>query len=194
MDEQALSVRDAIISRRSIKSFNGQPVEQSEIADILEDAIWAPNHGNRNPWRFVLAAEGNYQDFLEVLRDFGVPKWKELSDDTLEKQMSKYTKASAAMFVIVPEDARQKQRLEDFAAASTMIQNVQLLAWDKGIGTCWKTPGFLDDPKFREALGVDAGERIISMFQFGHFDELPKAKPRTPIEDVVTYWQVATPE
>ncbi|REB05978.1 nitroreductase [Sporosarcina sp. BI001-red] len=189
MDEQALSVRDAIISRRSIKSFNGQPVEQSEIDDILEDAIWAPNHGNRNPWRFVLAAEDNYEQFLDVLREFGVPKWKELSDETLEKQMSKFTSASAALFVIVPEDARQKQRLEDFAAASTMIQNIQLLAWDKGIGTCWKTPGFLDDPKFRDVLGVEPGERIISMLQFGHFDDLPKIKPRTPIEDKVTYWQ-----
>lgn len=194
MDEQALSVRDAIISRRSIKSFNGQPVEQSEIDDILEDAIWAPNHGNRNPWRFVLAAEDNYEQFLDVLREFGIPKWKELSDETLDKQMSKFTSASAAMFVIVPEDARQKQRLEDFAAASTMIQNIQLLAWDKGIGTCWKTPGFIDDPKFRVAIGVQPGERIISMLQFGHFDELPKTKPRTPVEDIVTYWQAEPTE
>ena len=189
MDEQALSVRDAIISRRSIKSFNGQPVEQSEIAEILEDAIWAPNHGNRNPWRFVLAAEDKYEQFLDVLREFGIPKWKELDEETLSKQMSKFTKASAALFVIVPEDARQKQRLEDFAAASSLIQNIQLLAWDKGIGTCWKTPGFIDDPKFRTALNIQPGERIISMLQFGHFDELPKAKPRTPIEELVTYWQ-----
>ncbi|WJY26598.1 MULTISPECIES: nitroreductase family protein [Sporosarcina] len=194
MDEQALSVRDAITSRRSIKNFNGQPVEQSEITDILEDAVWAPNHGNRNPWRFVLAAEDTYERFLDVLREFGVPKWKELDDETLDKQMSKFSKASAALFVIVPEDARQKQRHEDFAAASTLIQNVQLLAWDKGIGTCWKTPGFLDDPKFRERLGVQRGERIISMLQFGHFDELPKAKPRTPVEDLVTYWQENTAE
>lgn len=189
MDEQALSVRDAIISRRSIKSFNGQPIEQSDIADILEDAIWAPNHGNRNPWRFVLAAEENYQQFLNVLRDFAIPKWKELDDETLTRQMSKFTKASAALFVIVPEDPRQKQRLEDFAAASSLIQNIQLLTWDKGMGTCWKTPGFIEDPKFRAVLNVKPGERIISMLQFGHFDEMPKAKARKPVEELVTYWQ-----
>lgn len=37
--------------------------------------------------------------------------------------------------MIVPEDPRQKERLEDYAAASSFLQNMQLLAWDKGIGS-----------------------------------------------------------
>ena len=90
------------------------------------------------------------------------------------------------MFVIVPEDVRQKERLEDYAAASSMLQNMQLLAWDKGIGSCWKTPAFLDNPKFREALKVRAGERVIAMLQVGYFDELPKAKERKKAADLVT--------
>jgi len=102
--------------------------------------------------------------------------------------MKKFTGPGAVTFVIVPEDARQKERLEDYAAASMFIQNVQLLAWDKGIGTCWKTPGFLDNPKFREELGVKPGERIISMLQFGYFDEIPKAGKRKPLDEIVTYY------
>lgn len=188
MNEQALSVRRAIISRRSIKNFNGQPVDLEDLNDILKDALWAPNHGNRNPWRFVVAAEQGYEKMLEVLRDFAIPKWQELSEETLEKQMKKFTGPTAAVFVIVPEDARQKERLEDFAAASALLQNTMLLAWDKGIGSCWKTPGFLDNPKFREVLGAKQGERIISMLQLGYFDEEPKARPRTPIEEVITYF------
>ncbi|MBY0221206.1 nitroreductase [Mammaliicoccus sciuri] len=188
MNEQALSVREAIISRRSIKSFNGQPIEPEIIPEIIEDAVWAPNHGNRNPWRLVVAAGEQYEQILDVLKEFGVANWKQLSDEDLEKQMKKFTSASAAVFVIVPEDARQKERLEDYAAASMLIQNIQLLAWDKGIGTCWKTPGFLDNPKFRERLGIHPGERIISMLQFGYFDAAPKANPRKPVEEIITYF------
>jgi len=188
MNEQSLSVRNAIVKRRSIKNFNGQPVELENIAEILEDATWAPNHGNRNPWRFVVAAEKGYTDFLNVLREFGIPKWKDLSEEDLEKQMKKFTGPSAAILVIVPEDVRQKERLEDFAAASIFIQNMMLLAWDKGIGTCWKTPGFLDNPKFRKELGVKPGERVISMLQFGYFDDIPKSRPRTPLDEIVTYY------
>ncbi|QTD40666.1 nitroreductase [Sporosarcina sp. Te-1] len=188
MNEQALSVRDAIVNRRSIKNFNGQPVDVDDILAVLEDARWAPNHGNRNPWRVIVAADQEYGKLQEVLKEYGVPKWKELSDEDLEKQMKKFTTPGAVVFVIVPEDVRQKERLEDFAAASTFIQNVMLLAWDKGIGTCWKTPPFLDNPKFREDLGVKPEERIISMLQFGYFDDIPKNRVRKPLEEFVTFF------
>lgn len=186
MNEEILSIRESIIQRRSIKIFNGQPVDREDLMRIIDDAVWAPNHGNRQPWRLVVACGKELFNLHHLLRDIAVPKWQELSTENLEKQMKKFTLAGGYVFVITPEDARQKERLEDFAAASIFIQNIQLLAWDKGIGACWKTPAFLDVPKFREALGVKSGERIISMLQVGYFDELPKAQERKSAEEIVT--------
>jgi len=188
MNGQSLSVRDAILQRRSIKNFNGQPVERDVLMSVLEDAKWAPNHGNREPWRIVAACDKELEELHPVLRDFGVAKWRDLSEDELTKQMKKFTSAGAYAFVVVKEDVRQKERLEDYAATSSYIQNAQLLAWDLGIGACWKTPPFIDAPKFREALGINQGERIISMLQFGYYDEMPKAKPRKAVEDFVTFF------
>lgn len=188
MNEQALSVREAIIGRRSVKNFNGQPVDLENILSVLEDARWAPTHGLRNPWRFIVAANQEYVKFQDVLKEYGVPKWKELSEEDLEKQMKKFRAPGAVVFVVVQEDVRQKERLEDYAAASALIQNAMLLAWDQGIGTCWKTPPFIDNPKFREELGVKPGERIMSMLQFGYYDDIPKNRVRTPLEDIVTFY------
>lgn len=188
MNEQSLSVRDAILQRRSVKVFNGQPVERDTLMTVLEDAKWAPNHGNREPWRLVVACGRELTELHTVLREFGVAKWKDLSEDDLAKQMKKFVTPGAYAFVIVSEDVRQKERLEDYAAVSSYIQNAQLLAWDLGIGACWKTPPFIDAPKFREALGVKKAERIISMLQFGYFDEMPKAKPRKSVEEFVTFF------
>ena len=188
MNAQSLSVRDAILQRRSVKNFNGQPVERDTLMTVLDDAKWAPNHGNREPWRLVVGCGDELSELHAVLREFGVAKWKDLSEDDLAKQMKKFVSVGAYVFVIVSEDVRQKERLEDYAAASSYIQNAQLLAWDLGIGSCWKTPPFLDAPKFREALGVKKAERIISMLQFGYFDEMPKAKPRKSVEEFVTFF------
>ncbi|HWL12724.1 MAG TPA: nitroreductase [Ureibacillus sp.] len=185
---QSLSVREAIIGRRSIKKFNGQPVDREVLMSIIDDATWAPNHKNREPWRLVVACGEEMFDLHRLLRDTAIPRWKELSEDALEKQMQKFTSPGAYAFVIVPEDMRQKQRLEDFAAASILIQNIQLIAWDYGIGACWKTPDFLDDPEFRNALGVKPGERIISLLQLGYFDDIPKAVERKKSEDIVTFF------
>ncbi|WP_144512097.1 nitroreductase [Bacillus sp. FJAT-22090] len=186
MMQNSLTIRDAIIQRRSIKAFNGQPVEKETLLSVMTDAVWAPNHQNRQPWRFVVACGKELVDLYEVLKEFAIPKWKELTEEELEKQMKKFTNPGAYVFVIVPEDARQKERLEDYAAASMLIQNIQLLAWDRGIGSCWKTPGYLDNPKFREALGIKQGERIISMLQVGYFDEMPKPKERKSIDQLIT--------
>lgn len=188
MNEQSLSIRDAILQRRSIKNFNGQPVERETLISVLDDAKWAPNHGNREPWRLVVACGKELTELHELLREFGVPKWKELSEEDLVKNMKKFTSPGGYAFVIVPEDARQKERLEDYAAASAYIQNAQLLAWDLGIGSCWKTPPFIDAPKFRQAMGAKPGERIISMLQFGYFDEMPKAKQRKDSEEFITFF------
>lgn len=181
-----LSVKQAILERRSIKKFNGQPVEKQAVLEILDDAKWAPNHGNRQPWRLVVAAGDKLPQVHELLRDLAIPKWQELSEETLAAQMQKFTLAGAYAFVLVTEDMRQKERLEDYAAASCYLQNAQLLAWEQGIGTCWKTPGFLDNPKFREALNAQSNERVIAMLQFGHFDEATQAKPRKDVADFVT--------
>ncbi|MEK4228166.1 nitroreductase family protein [Solibacillus sp. FSL H8-0538] len=186
MNEQSLSVRDAVIQRRSIKKFNGQPVDREDLLKIIDDAVWAPNHGNREPWRLVVAGGEELEKVFVLLRDLAVPKWQELSTEALAAQMQKFTLAGGYAFMIVPEDPRQKERLEDYAAASSFLQNMQLLAWDKGIGSCWKTPGFLDAPKFREALNVQPGERVIAMLQVGYFDELPKGKQRKTSTDIVT--------
>lgn len=187
--EQSLTVRDAIIQRRSIKLFNGQPVDREMLLSILDDAVWAPNHQLRQPWRFIVACGKELDDLYSVLKEFAIPKWNELSEEDLEKQMKKFTTPGGYVFVVVPEDARQKERLEDYAAASMLVQNVQLLAWDRGIGSCWKTPGYLDNPLFRKALGIQPGERIISMLQVGYFDEMPKPRDRKGVEDLVTIFE-----
>ena len=186
---QSLTVRDAIIQRRSIKLFNGQPVDREMLLSILDDAVWAPNHQLRQPWRFIVACGKELDDLYSVLKEFAIPKWNELSEEDLEKQMKKFTTPGGYVFVVVPEDARQKERLEDYAAASMLVQNVQLLAWDRGIGSCWKTPGYLDNPLFRKALGIQPGERIISMLQVGYFDEMPKPRERKGVEDLVTIFE-----
>lgn len=187
--EQSLTVRDAIIQRRSIKLFNGQPVEREALLSIMDDAVWAPNHQLRQPWRFIVACGKELDDLYSVLKEFALPKWKELSEEDLEKQMKKFTNPGGYVFVVVPEDARQKERLEDYAAASMLVQNIQLLAWDRGIGSCWKTPGYLDNPLFRKALGIQPGERIISMLQVGYFDEMPKPKERKGVEELITIFE-----
>lgn len=184
-----MNVREAIESRRSIKKFNGQPVTKEQLLEIVQAGTWAPNHGTREPWRLVGAAGDKMDRIVDAIKEVAVPKWRDMSEEELNAALAKFKSPGAVLFVIVPEDPRQKERLEDYGAVSAMIQNMQLAAWEMGIGTCWKTPPFIDHPKFRSTLEVKPGERIISMLQIGHFDEAPKAKERKSPEEIVTFFE-----
>lgn len=184
-----MNVREAIESRRSIKKFNGQPVTKDQLKEIVAAGTWAPNHGTREPWRLVGAAGDNMERIVEAIKEVAVPKWRDMSEEELQVALAKFKQPGAVLFVVVPEDARQKERLEDYSAVSAMIQNMQLAAWEMGIGSCWKTPPFIDAPKFRTQLGIKPGERIISMLQIGHFDEAPKAKQRKSVEDILEFFE-----
>lgn len=48
-----MSVAKTIRDRRSIRTFNRTPVSRELVFQLLNDAVWAPNHGLREPWRFV---------------------------------------------------------------------------------------------------------------------------------------------
>lgn len=50
---QQNSVAEIIKERRSIKLFKKDPLPQGLLEELLNVAVWAPNHGVREPWRFI---------------------------------------------------------------------------------------------------------------------------------------------
>lgn len=57
-----------------------------------------------------------------------------------------------------------------FSAASALIQNLQLLAWEREIGVVWKTNEYNWSTKFRKAAGVKPGEKVVGTLHMGYFD------------------------
>lgn len=53
-----MNVSEAVASRRSIRRFEKQPIDNALLAELLEKAARAPSGGNLQPWRiFVITAE-----------------------------------------------------------------------------------------------------------------------------------------
>jgi nitroreductase len=100
-----------------------------------------------------------------------------------EQRRRLLSEPAAFLIVVMTEDPRQKQNDENFAAVSALIQNFQLLAWEKGLGVVWKTNPFIYEPQVRELLGVRSGERIVGILHLGYFDQIPPARERTPAEE-----------
>ncbi|MFC4735977.1 nitroreductase [Bacillus daqingensis] len=175
-------LQKAIRERRSIKTgYTDEPVEKTLVMDLLRDAVWAPNHGLREPWRFVYVSAEEKEAFVEGLLGHYAKREH-------ENRRKLFMEPAAYLIVIMKEDPRQKQQDENMGAIGSMIQNFQLLAAERQLGTVWKTNPHIYEPDVRGMLGVKAGERIAGFLHLGYYEEKnkPKRKEPTPPEELTT--------
>ncbi|KMK75302.1 nitroreductase family protein [Alkalihalobacillus pseudalcaliphilus] len=180
VNDKVSSLSTLIRERRSIRDFKSDPIPTEEVISLLNDAVYAPNHGKREPWRFIIFEGEGKKTFADAVIQTYTTEQKEKKADNMMKY---YQDIPLHLLVVMPEDPRQKKWEEDMCATSAMVQNFQLLAWEKGMGVCWKTNAYNLDPSFREAVGVKPGEKIVATLHIGYYDIVPKAKKRTMVED-----------
>jgi nitroreductase len=49
-----MDVTTAVMTRRSIRQFTDQPVDDAVLRELVEKASWAPSGGNLQPWRIYV--------------------------------------------------------------------------------------------------------------------------------------------
>ncbi|MCR6106080.1 nitroreductase [Salipaludibacillus agaradhaerens] len=172
-----------IRERRTIRDFKPDAVALEDIKRLLNDAVWAPNHGFREPWRFILFHGEGRKVFAEAVSEGSTPEQREKYG---KKMYDYYMLIPIHIVVVMDEDPRQKQWEEDFAATAALIQNFQLLAWEEGLGVVWKTNNYSWHPNFRERIGVLPGEKVVGTLHVGYIKTTPKAKARTEAEKKLT--------
>ncbi|MCL6605511.1 MAG: nitroreductase [Paenibacillus sp.] len=182
-------IAETIRERRTIRDFNGEPMSQETVIELLNDAVWAPFHSASEPWRFVLFMGEGRRTFAEAVAQ---TYSKEVVDLHGERVMHQYCHLMQAhLLVVIEADPRQKQFEDAFSATAALIQNLQLIAWERKIGVVWKTNDYNWNPKFLNTVGVKPDERVVGTLHLGYFDEdkVPRPKDRTPVEEMLTVCQ-----
>jgi len=166
-----------IRGRRSVKKgYNDKKVTEKLVRSLLEDAIWAPNHKMRQPWRFIFVDKTELPIFAKKI----AATYPEERRDNREN----YLNEPNAILVVIMQEEESKKDLEDnFGATASLIQNFSLLAWEKRLGVVWKTNPHIYDPNVKEMLDVAADERIVGFLHLGYFDKAPVKKERLPLDE-----------
>ncbi|MEK5237639.1 nitroreductase [Paenibacillus sp. FSL L8-0470] len=178
------SIAEVIKERRSIKQFKSEPLPAGLLEELLDIAVWAPNHGLRQPWRFI-AFQGEGAEFLGDAA-YSFLKRGAADPEFAAKRKEYLSSVPLTVVVVIPEDPRQREWDEDFAAASALVQNFQLAAWERGVGTIWKTDPYIYAPEFRSKIGVKPGEKVIAMIHAGYPEIIPASRPRKEAAQLLT--------
>ncbi len=166
---------ETILTRRSIRRFERQPVSRDQLEKLLEAARWAPSAGNLQPWVFVAVTAADVKAALAAAA-YG-------------QRFVAEAPAVIGVAAAPPEDSPYGRRgrelycLQDTAAA---VQNVLLAAHAMGLGACWV--GAFDDAAVARALDLGSGERPVALVPVG----VPAQKGhsnRRPLSAVVRWME-----
>lgn len=186
----ASSVLDLIKSRRTVRSFDGQPVPDAVLSDLIDAARWAPNHRMTEPWRFYVLRKGGERrrqvaDLAYEWTLANVPNQRQ-AQSSAEAARQELLDAPALIYVYSLNGDSAEIAEENYSATSCAVQNLMLAAHAHGLGVGWSTGKPTRHDRLGEALGVEPGSRIVGCLYIGYPSSVPASK-RQEISQV-TRW------
>jgi nitroreductase len=179
MENAGIDLFEAMSTLRAVRRLRKDPVPDDLLRKVLTAATWAPNGGNRQPWRFIVVRDPATKT---VLRDLYLPHWTtyenahrpaiaKLSDAERPRVERMYATArhlaehlhEAPIIVVVcvhiPDLAITDANLGRPSVVGggsiyPAVQNLLLACRAFGLGTTLTTLLCLEEPKVRERLAI----------------------------------------
>ncbi|MCB9170832.1 MAG: nitroreductase [Flavobacteriales bacterium] len=192
--KHSVSELTAVIrDRRTIypKDMTDRVVQRDLVEQLLGNAIWAPNHGMTQPWRFKVflgEARRRLADFLgdEYRRTTPPEKFLQRKFDNMTQRP---LQASVVIALGLARDpnGRISERDEQFAVACA-VQNMHLSCTAHGLGGFWSTGAAMTGNGMRDMLGLGPEDQCLGLFFIGYpAIEWPKGY-RKPLPEVVEWF------
>jgi len=166
-----MDVFDAIGARRSIRNYKPDPVEPDDLERILEAGRLAPSASNRQEWRFVVVTDGETR--------------RALSEAANGQGFVAEAPVVLACCAETDEQTMPCGQLRYPIDLAIAIENMVLAAWELGLGTCWV--GAFSEGEVKKILGVPDDIRVVQLLALGRPAEVPEARPRKPLDEIVRY-------
>jgi len=180
-----MDLKEIIIKRRSIRKYKPDPVPQEILDEIFDIALWAPSGMNRQNWHFVVAGKDLrdkivdicYKAYLSYIGKKVEDVFKHKPEVIKETRSFFATLGGAPVVIFAYAEPGPESPLTDIQTVAAAIQNLLLVAFEKGLGTCWMTGPLCMEEEFNRLLGVE-GKKLIALITLGYPVESPKPPPR----------------
>lgn len=170
-----MEFREIASTRRSVRSFSSQPVEEEKLSRILAVMNNAPSAGNLQAFEVC------------VVRDRAMRK--ALSEAALSQG---FVAAAPVVLVFCANKAKSASRYgkrgEELYAcqdATIACTYAMLAAADEGLATTWV--GAFDDDAVYRIIGSPEGLRPVAMLPLGYAAENPGATSRRRLLELVRF-------
>lgn len=166
-------VIETIMSRRSIRKYKQQPVEQEKLRQILECGINAPNGQNKQSWEIRVVNQEFISELDSLNRSLAIAKGA-------DESKIRHTSYGAPVMIFIANDTTY-----DFSQVDCGLlgANMILTAKSLGLGSCClggiaRTMKLPEAESLLKRLELPENYNLLYAISFGYPDESPAAKPR----------------
>jgi len=192
MEYRVEEINSLIRHRRSVfpKQFvEGARVDDAIVEKIVENATWAPSHGNLQPWKFVVFTGEGLQRLAEfqseLYKETSGEKFKEATYDTLRANP---LKASHVVAICMKRDPNKKfPEVEEVCATAAAVQNIYLSVSAYGLGGYWTTGGITYNEKAKPFFGLGEDDKLLGFFYIGQVAVASPDKSRAALSEKVEW-------
>ena len=190
-------------SRRSIRRYLTDPVQDDALHKLLEAATWAPSAHNKQPWRFaVLQDTCQKENLANAMGDkLRFDRTNDGDDpEIIERDVSKSRKliegspivivvclSMSDMDVYVDEHRSNAELIMAVQSTAMAVQNLLLSAHEMGLGACWRCAPLFCAETVIDTLKLPQNWHPQALVTLGYPDEDGKTPSRLSWQEV-TKW------
>ncbi|WXG47598.1 MAG: nitroreductase family protein [Candidatus Atabeyarchaeum deiterrae] len=166
---------EIVAKRRSVRLYLEKEIEREKLQKILEAANSAPSAGDLQGYEIVVVKTREQKEALSKAA-----------------RGQRFIAQAPVALVLIANQKKSATRYGERGARLYSIQDatiagsyIQLAATALGLATCWI--GSYDDKETAKVVGADMEEGMVpvAIIPIGYTAELPNARPRREISDLV---------
>ena len=183
-----MDLREAIYTRRAVREFTDELVDEKTLRQVIDAAVQAPSAVNQQPWSFcvvrdkALLAQLSHEAKAHMLRTSPAALSHHFQELLSDPKFDIFYHAPA--LIVISSVAESPWAVENCSLAA---ENLMLTARAAGLGTCWIgfAQTWLGTPEGKAALSLPATYVPIAPIIVGH----PKsAQPPVPRKEPEISW------
>jgi nitroreductase len=191
-----MDAMEAIMKRRSIRSFTDDPIPDHILEAILAAGAQAPSAKNRQPWRFIVVRGEKKDELVRVIRE-GLERIKARGEEvgSAEGTLRAVSQAPVIVFIFNPEGMHPWLTrsiheaftdLMNIQSVGAAIENMAVAACSLGIGSLWNGDVAYTYDEVCRFLGQDC--QMVAAMSFGYPAGPPGPTSRRPLSETVIWF------
>jgi nitroreductase len=164
-----MELSTAIKTRSSASKLTTPGPTPADLAQILDAAAHAPDHGRLKPWQFIVLDAAMRERFALAAAAAKRVRVPTMTDEQFAAEREKVARSPTIVVVActVRRDQTKVPEIEQVIAAAAAAENLFLAAHDLGYGVMWKTGAAAYDAGVKAELGLDPNDHIVGIMHLG---------------------------